>query len=814
MSGNTRRIQQLIVHRKSKPQPKSSSATIDDIEIAPEEWPEADDIANPAEPPSSGTATFTLLTDLKQMELVIPPSISSSSTTVDGAAPTKAAAHAAAADDKEFVIKAGSPYRFLRVRLPTANELPTYPKELGDHFCTVALQTLRVMFYPRILFRLKQRQKSRMLETMDANQQPKLTPALVTSAPLFRSWPPEAVQAVIKEATWRVYEPREYIAYQGEFPGAAYFISSGTCKLLVRSPHPNATSATTTTTTKSSGGGVRDKRFTSSNCSSTSMAVSPTTFGLINLLTNEPFGATLRTMGRVDVFTLSRDAFNTVLTLVPQHVTMHTIATAFERRNERMRTAFPVTVEHLKSNKLFSGVSNEFAELVVDKLEPHAIPAKFTFLQGGDACEAMYFVRSGRVEVTKPLDEASLNASLHSNATGGDSAASHQPVLLNAPVLVGDSALMYNSASEHTITTSTDCDAYMLSKHAFTVLCRQHPLEVDIMLDAARDQRKAELRDNHVKFRALITRMPIIRDIIPPAFERHFLNLFTPKSYRPMSCVCSTSNFCDRIMVLTKGKLMVDGTKAVGGGASESSVKKSVMGGLSSHEGGGGGSSNSPPVAVRSHVMRRWESIGWSCVVPHRWGFTAMAQEKTLETLELPYLEFMLFLHERGLLDRVTQMVKVLMFPRAFPSNVGQSTRQQVGPHVIMYPISNSIAVNLYEIGYCSVHMSAVEGDSSSKAGNSSENRGSSTIPTKGHSSSGKQQEAQLQPPTTASVLSSDHNSGAASSSAPPVVSGTSSIIDAEALLAKRIVPPQYRRLSKGVWVPQLQELKKQHGKR
>jgi hypothetical protein len=54
-----------------------------------------------------------------------------------------------------------------------------------------------------------------------------------------------------------------------------------------------------------------------------------------------------------------------------------------------------------------------------------------------------------------------------------------------------------------------------------------------------------------------------------------------------------------------------------------------------------------------------------------------------------------------------------------------------------------------------------------------------------------------------------DHGGG---SSVP--LSGTSSIIDAEALLAKRIFPPQYRRLSKGVWVPQLQELKKQHGKR
>jgi CRP-like cAMP-binding protein len=774
MSG-PRRIQQLIVHRKGK-QP---STNVDDIEMAGEEWPEAEDIANPAEAPSSGAATFALLTELKQLELVIPPSISSSTS------------GAAEGDKKtEFHHKAGSPYRFLKVRLPTANELPTYPKELGDHFCAVALQTLRVMFYPRILFRLKQRQKNRLLETLDANQQPRLTPALVTSAPLFRSWPPEAVQAVIKEATWRVFEPREYVAYQGEFPAAAYFISSGTCKLLVRSPHnpinPNS---------------VRDKRFTSSNCSSTSMAVSPTTFGLINLLTNEPFGATLRTMGRVDLFSLSREAFNNVLTLVPQHVTMHTIATAFERRNERMRSAFPVTVEHLKSNKLFSGVSHEFAELIVDKLEPHAIPAKFTFLHGGVACEAMYFVRSGRVEVTKPVDEASLNASVHSSAlhTGGDALHANPVVTLNAPVLVGDSALMYNSASEHTITTATDCDAYMLSKHAFALLCRQHPLEVDIMLDAARDQRKAELRDHHIKFRSLITRMPIIRDIIPPAFERLFLNLFTPKSYRPMSCVCSTSNFCDRILVLTKGKLMIDGSKAVGGGASEGSVKKSVMGGIPSE----GPAGCSMPVPVRSHVMRRWESIGWSCVVPHRWGFTAMAQEKTLETLELPYLEFMLFLHERGLLDRVTHLIKVLMFPRAFPQPVGQSVRQQVGPHVIMYPISNSIVVNLYEIGYCSIHMSAVEGDSASHNNRETEEttRGVSNNAAPNRVAGGQQSETQ--PGGT------DHGGG---SSVP--LSGTSSIIDAEALLAKRIVPPQYRRLSKGVWVPQLQELKKQHGKR
>jgi hypothetical protein len=106
------------------------------------------------------------------------------------------------------------------------------------------------------------------------------------------------------------------------------------------------------------------------------------------------------------------------------------------------------------------------------------------------------------------------------------------------------------------------------------------------------------------------------------------------------------------------------------------------------------------------HHMGRWESIGWTCCVPHRWALPAMTTSSTVEVLEIPYLDLMLFLHERQLLDKVTLATKMLMFPRAFPSADVTALKQSIPPHFVMYPISRSFTVNLNEMGFCRVHMS------------------------------------------------------------------------------------------------------------
>lgn len=764
------RLQQLVFKKSDKE--SSGKQRRVSVDIGPEDWPNDRHMATPAPSPSADCASYQLLSDLREMKIYLPGTgvgvtgngvdvtvdeaaaqdrTSPSSDTSDSVvcSPTATAAvsfserTAPKVDEVVTSPLCGSPFRVLRVHMPTQTELEAnYPEALASQLRLVSMQTLKVMFYPRILLRLRLRSKQRWVEA-SKDSVPKLTTAFVATVPLFKGWPGEALQAVIDECSFGIYDPRTYIAYEGEPPKALVFIASGTCELLTRLTHsskvPTALVAPDAVGRKQQAAvanvslpptyvvaSSRDKRYAAHNIHNPMMALSPAVFGAVNLLTNEPYTQTLRSLSKVETFTLTRDAFYRILSLnVPPRISSVTISTAFEKRNERMRKRFPITVDHVRRFNLFARVSNEFAVALLDKLEPNAIPASFTLLGAGQTCEAMHFLQSGFVGVYKRTD-SSLSSTVASCCSGsfrfkrgGDDDDNVEKLMtkMYAPALLGDSALMYNSANEYSIVTLTDCDAYVLSKAHFSQLCRQNPSDVDTMLDAARGQRKEELKTNHLKFRSLLANLPMLRDIVEPHCERDFLNLFTPRSYRPLSCVCSTSEFCDRILVLTKGKIVI------GDEASEIAAEKLRAVDEQQSRGADDGSSPSTHMGVLTattphctaaaggrggHVMKRWESIGWSCCVPHRWGQTAMTLERSVETLELHYLDLMLFLHEKGHLQSVTNAIKVLMFPRAHPKEAVARVRSLVGPHVPMYPISRSLHINMYELGFCTVHMSAV----------------------------------------------------------------------------------------------------------
>lgn len=634
----------MLHTKKRHPAGRLRSGSVD---VGPEDWPNQEHISETMPVANANAASSDLISELRDMQVFIPPNLydDQHNGAVEGCAHDAVQITSATGDDLSpldgSAAAAGSPskaIRVLRVRLPTAAELPSFHPALSQHFPVVAMATIRMSFYPVLLLRQKIKARAKLLLQSSSDASPKLTPTLIATIPLFRNWPTDAIGQVIKEATYQVFDGREYIAYEREPPRAVYFVVAGTCKLITRLPRGQ------------SGGGVVNKGYSAANTHPHSLLVSPGSFGGINLLTNELYPSALRTTGKVELFVLTRSSFARILQSLPHQVRAHTISTAFEKRNERMSAHFPMTTDALRLNKLFSGISEEFALLLIDKLEPSAVPAEFVMQVGGAACEGMQFVRSGSVALYK---------------RGTDTVIATLP----APVLIGDAALMYNSANEFTVKSCQDCDVYLLSRASFKVLCQQHPNEVDAMLDAARDQRKAELKHNHIKFRNVITEMPLFNKLIQPTHEREFLNLLTPKSYRPMSCICSTSSFCDRILVLTKGNVRVG----------------------------------------EHHVMKKWESIGWACCVPHHWAMPVMALEKTVEVLEVPYLDLMLFLFQHGLLDQVTKMVKILMFPRAHRKEQWLEVMQRVGSHLPLYPVSQAIHVNLYEFGFCSVHMSALD---------------------------------------------------------------------------------------------------------
>lgn len=641
-----------------------------------------------------------------------------------------------------------APYTIGRVHLPTSAELPTLEDHVSEHLVSLGQQTLRVFLYPRLLLRSRLMARKRLL-AIAQDSAPKLTTQLVATVPMFKQWPADVLALVVKEATLCTFEPREFIVYEDERPYAMYFVVSGTVKMLTRltaaNSKQNHSPAHHQQLLRSGKSDGRRKAFSSSNVVQPApMLVSPGSFGSNHLLTNEQYPYAVRTIGKVDAYCLTRTAFARVVASLPAHSRNLTIATAFERRNEKMRTHYPITPEILQNHcSLFSQVSNDFASALIDRLEAAASPADLVLATGGANCDAMILLRSGTLGFFRTVggghhhhhnhhhhgsvSGTSTERTAHPSGRSSISAPTeHLVQTVHAPSVINDMALLYNATNEMTIKTLTDCDLYKLPLHLFQAVCQQYPLDVDRMLDAARLQRKSELQGNHHSFRAVLAKMPIFNKLIPVAHEKEFLSLLQPRSYRAMSCICSKATFCDRIIVLTKGQLTLGTLPAEeedleGGGeraldASTGNMELSQMNASSNSASNvrprkAAGLAPNSPIVVSGTMMNKWESIGWTCCVPHRWAYSAMTLNKAIEVLEVSYLDFMLFLHERNLLEKATQTIKMLMFPRAFAKETIDEVYRGILPHFPMYPVSKSLKINFHEIGFCEVHMHTLEED-------------------------------------------------------------------------------------------------------
>jgi len=125
--------------------------------------------------------------------------------------------------------------------------------------------------------------------------------------------------------------------------------------------------------------------------------------------------------------------------------------------------------------------------------------------------------------------------------------------------------------------------------------------------------------------------------------------------------LCATALFCDRMIILLKGKVRVG----------------------------------------NDMMLTVGECIGYTCVIPHRWAQTALTLD-IVEVLELKRDVYRNFLKRHGLLHDVVEDVKTLLFPRAFPRERVAALHASIGHNKspILYPVSYSDEVNLTEHGF------------------------------------------------------------------------------------------------------------------
>ena len=562
------------------------------------------------------------------------------------------------------------PCESVPIHLPLKHELDLLPQALAIHLQKIVTAAIQEFLYPLALMRSRRRWRERLIAEQEPSV-PRLTVDYLATIPLFSGWPQPSLSAVVSAVKLRCYEANEIVVYDREPSSFMLFFVSGTAKRVAVVPTGVRSSIKRAQSVKSLFGGsnVRGNRHHKSVLSTSHNTIlhAPQVLGDLNLLTEELWSGFFKANTRCDFFVLPKLAFSAILDAIPPNILTVTIRTAFQRRNEAMSEHFPMDAYRIREYPIFSETSVEFAQGIADRLQPNAVPKNFILSKEREPCTSMLFLMHGTVGLYRKGD-----------SSGSVPATTDVLVkMVEAPAILNDSSLAHGSDNEHTIRSATDSDLYLLSTVNLTSLTRQFSKDFDTMLDAARAQRQTELASNYSHYKAIVQSVPLLGRRIPYYRVKDFLLKLQSKSYRPLSSVCSTASFCDRIIIVVKGKMKV-GTE---------------------------------------QFINMGECIGWTCCVPHRWSHVVMTVKATTEVLEMSYLDVMTFMDSCGALSAVTHETKMMMFPRAFPKQRVELLKAALPLHVALYPVSRSPLVNLNEVGFCTVHMSALaEAEAANKA--------------------------------------------------------------------------------------------------
>lgn len=531
-----------------------------------------------------------------------------------------------------------------KIRLPTKTELQVLPEELQQQLVLAARLSLRTHLLPILLVRKARAARNQLSKSPQSESVPPMTIDLLRhKVGIMASWPQGSLEEVIAKMKLKVFETNEIVAHLHEPSHEMMFLAQGAVRISNKPAKRKGTSY-----------GISSGYKKMNQMAINQTVYAPSNFGELNQLTEEPWAYFIRAQQPCYFWCLKKTDFADILESIPSHLVVSTIHMAFHRRKEAMRNNYPFSAETVLQHPPFENVSWDFAKAIADRCLPQAVPKKYVLCVEKELCDGMYFLRHGILGLHKASHDRRLS-------NDGPTTIVEQ-ARVTAPAVLCGTELVHGSLNDTTIKTVTDCDLYYLSKSAFSALVQQYPQDVDLMLDAARAQKSEEVLDNAAYYMDIIQNMPIIKHCIPSYKLRQFLPLFKAKSYRPLTSVCSTSEFCDRIILLTKGVLRFGGEDG--------------------------------------YRMKQGESIGWTCCVPHRWAVGVMAMHVTVEVLEISQIELMNFLQEEGTLGTAVKQAEQLMFPRA---HMGKPI--DIPSHVPFYPISRSRIPNFNEPGFCTVHM-------------------------------------------------------------------------------------------------------------
>ena len=417
----------------------------------------------------------------------------------------------------------------------------------------------------------------------------------------------------------------------------------------------------------------------------------PFSVGDFNAITEEAHRLTVRASVKCDVWVIGKQAFETAFQTLQQHVKRQLSLDAFANRNMRLHRAHPLGTAQLQTHRLFASCPESVLEEVERNLVPKCLPRNFPVFDIETKPHEIVFLICGRIAVRRPVNgelthlqtlncdtdwdvgSPSATAPLATaksslirrksmfNRNGSDRAlrtlsGGHGGMNGTSFSTIGDVEVLHDAPFEASYVTLTQCDCFVLSKEVFDLAIRMLSNVAETIHAAMRLTKQNDMAQSILQYRDMMLRLPLLSDLVGPFSLRDLVRLFKPRVYKPMTVVCSTSSYCDRVILLTKG-------------------------------------------SIRIGDAGKWyqkEFAGYTGVIPHRWVAPAITQTEC-ETLEIPLTTYVAYLQDMNIYSKVEEWSLHLMFPKAFPPEDIVRTTQRVKDvkSTVLYPISRARKVEI-----------------------------------------------------------------------------------------------------------------------
>eukprot|EP00756_Hemistasia_phaeocysticola_P053818 Hpha_TRINITY_DN29768_c0_g1::TRINITY_DN29768_c0_g1_i1::g.2692::m.2692 len=331
--------------------------------------------------------------------------------------------------------------------------------------------------------------------------------------------------------------------------------------------------------------------------------------GEFSVLTDERRPATVRASSPAVLAVLLGRDFQARMQELPPSVLAEAMEWAFKKRREAMMLS-PPDPELLRSCPLLNCCSSQVLTLLVKGAHPMVVPKSFHLARVSVACNAIYLLIQGTAEEQHPR------------------AGSRR---LNSPVVVNTVAVFTDADSPVTVRVLSTSELWVIRRERFMDVT-QSPGTQSAMFEQVRRFHEHSLRNHEGLFASIAKRVPFLRHAVWDLCSAEGIKeLFDAQINQAGDMVLSRPEVANRVVYLHKGRIT-----------------------LTQH------------TVPHQQVWRPGETVGWTCLVPHRWCLTAVAHT-AVELLVIPRERYYKFLELHGGLEVVMRWTCALLFPCTVP---------------------------------------------------------------------------------------------------------------------------------------------------